>query len=96
MSQVPAAALDYSSPRRFDPARTPGKKERQRRARNEATFGISDDDMMATDFDFESNLALFDKQVRLGGGSCINFCSGGDRNSSTVVPRDTSLICSLS
>ncbi|XP_050730580.1 enhancer of mRNA-decapping protein 3-like [Eriocheir sinensis] len=63
VSQAPAAAPDYSSPRRFDPARTAGKKERQRRARNEATFGISDDDMMATDFDFESNLALFDKQA---------------------------------
>lgn len=63
MTQGQPATTDYSSPRRGDPARTPGKKERQRRARNEATFGTPIDDMLTTEFDFESNLALFDKQV---------------------------------
>lgn len=63
MTQGQPATTDYSSPRRGDPARTPGKKERQRRARNEATFGTPIDDMLTTEFDFESNLALFDKQA---------------------------------
>ncbi|KAG0707256.1 Enhancer of mRNA-decapping protein 3 [Chionoecetes opilio] len=55
---------DYSSPRRGgDPHRgTPNKKERQRRARNDATFADPVDDM-STEFDFESNLALFDKRA---------------------------------
>ncbi|KAK8378687.1 hypothetical protein O3P69_009413 [Scylla paramamosain] len=63
MGQGQPPPTDYSSPRRSDPARTPNKKERQRRARNEATFGTPIDDMLTTEFDFESNLALFDKQA---------------------------------
>ncbi|MPC74038.1 Enhancer of mRNA-decapping protein 3 [Portunus trituberculatus] len=64
MGQGQLPSIDYSSPRRGDTTRTPNKKERQRRARNEATFGTPIDDMLTTEFDFESNLALFDKQVR--------------------------------
>ena len=64
MGQGQPLPTDYSSPRRGDSTRTPNKKERQRRARNEATFGTPIDDMLTTEFDFESNLALFDKQVR--------------------------------
>nr|XP_027220772.1 enhancer of mRNA-decapping protein 3-like [Penaeus vannamei] len=59
---------EYSSPRRNDKygndsSRTPGKRER-RRNRDETTFGTPiDDDMLSTEFDFEKNLALFDKQA---------------------------------
>lgn len=35
-----------------------------RKTRDETTFGTPiDDDMLTTEFDFEKNLALFDKQV---------------------------------
>lgn len=42
---------------------TPNKKEKERR-RNEICFGTpSDDPILNQDFDFEKNLALFDKQA---------------------------------
>ncbi|KAG7155943.1 enhancer of mRNA-decapping protein 3-like [Homarus americanus] len=69
MNQTIVTAQEYSSPRRYDRygidvSRTPGKKERMRRNRDETTFGtLIDDDMLATEFDFEKNLALFDKQA---------------------------------
>ncbi|KAK7081604.1 enhancer of mRNA decapping [Halocaridina rubra] len=66
MNSLSLASHDYSSPRRIDKSevtRTPSKKERIRR-RDETTFGTPiDDDMLTTDFDFEKNLALFDKQA---------------------------------
>lgn len=72
-NQPPLMVQDYSysSPRHNDRyggdmSRTPGKKERMRRIRDdrdEATFGIPVDDMLSTEFDFQKNLALFDKQV---------------------------------
>ncbi|XP_045615872.1 enhancer of mRNA-decapping protein 3 [Procambarus clarkii] len=64
-----SAGQEYSSPRRIDRysndlSKTPGKKERMRRARDETTFGTPvDEDLLATEFDFEKNLALFDKQA---------------------------------
>ena len=62
------SAYEYSSPRRSDRndiGKNSNKKERLRR-RDETTFGTPiDDDMLTTEFDFEKNLALFDKQVRL-------------------------------
>ncbi|XP_037781740.1 enhancer of mRNA-decapping protein 3-like [Penaeus monodon] len=66
--QAPYTSHEYSSPRRNDKygndsSRTPGKRER-RRNRDETTFGTPiDDDMLSTEFDFEKNLALFDKQA---------------------------------
>ncbi|KAK8736026.1 hypothetical protein OTU49_005187 [Cherax quadricarinatus] len=69
MNQATSTVQEYSSPRRNDrysndTSRTPGKKERLRRARDETTFGTPiDDDMLTTEFDFEKNLALFDKQA---------------------------------
>ncbi|KAK4300386.1 hypothetical protein Pmani_027414 [Petrolisthes manimaculis] len=62
MNQSAAAFQDYTSPRRND--RTPGKKERMRKTRDETTFGTPiDEDILTTEFDFEKNLALFDKQA---------------------------------
>ena len=58
---------DYGSPRHNDSFRTPNKRDRQfmrRNNRDDATFGTPiDDDFINTEFDFEKNLALFDKQV---------------------------------
>lgn len=56
--------LQISSTLEHNFSRTPGKKERMRKTRDETTFGTPiDDDMLTTEFDFEKNLALFDKQV---------------------------------
>lgn len=70
VNQASLMAQEYSSPRRNDRygndlSRTPGKKERMRRIRDETTFDAPiDEDMLSTEFDFQKNLALFDKQVR--------------------------------
>ncbi|XP_071549957.1 enhancer of mRNA-decapping protein 3 isoform X2 [Panulirus ornatus] len=69
VNQSSMLAQEYSSPRRNDRygndlTRTPGKKERMRRTRDETTFGTPiDEDMLSTEFDFQKNLALFDKQA---------------------------------
>ncbi|XP_066945457.1 enhancer of mRNA-decapping protein 3 [Macrobrachium rosenbergii] len=66
LNTMPPSSYDYSSPRRLDKndiGRNSNKKERLRR-RDETTFGTPvDDDMLTTEFDFEKNLALFDKQA---------------------------------
>lgn len=48
--------------------RTPNKRDKLRQrwqARDEACFGSPSNNGFDEDFDFESNLALFDKQVRV-------------------------------
>ena len=41
----------------------PQKRQQREKHRNDTTFGTPLEDDMDTEFDFEGNLALFDKQV---------------------------------
>ena len=58
---------EYGSPKRNDSFKTPNKNNRNIRKnfRDDATFNCIDDDFINTEFDFEKNLALFDKQVKI-------------------------------
>ncbi|CAL4099713.1 unnamed protein product, partial [Meganyctiphanes norvegica] len=102
---------EYSSPRRNEryndqlryqqnSSRTPNKREFMKQVKDDKTFGNPiDDEVLTTEFDFEKNLALFDKQATrdeiqsMNGGSIKpDVVKGADRFTEKKYRHDENIL----